>query len=104
MKHEQYVARRFSAAIVIAGLKSCATQYFLWRPKYVAQGFRPADRACLCVFVFSWLVLGVGITAQTPSPNWPQFRGNPRLTGVAPTAPPDTLRLKWTYDTGDSIE
>ena len=58
----------------------------------------------LRAFVSSWLILGVGITAQTPSPNWPQFRGNPRLTGVAPTAPPDTLRLKWTFEAGDSIE
>src|SRR5439155_15947500 len=66
------------------------------------------------VAVSSWLhfrvaavavALGVGthLAAQTPA-NWPQFRGNARLTGVAPTAPPDTLKLKWTYEAGESIE
>src|SRR5262249_53416011 len=35
---------------------------------------------------------------------WPQFRGNPQLTGVASTAVPSTLKLLWTYEAGDSIE
>jgi outer membrane protein assembly factor BamB len=35
---------------------------------------------------------------------WPQFRGNPQLTGVAPTLVPSTLKLLWTYEAGDSIE
>src|SRR5579859_2865219 len=35
---------------------------------------------------------------------WPQFRGNPQLTGVAASSLPSTLRLLWTYDAGDSIE
>jgi len=47
---------------------------------------------------------GIALSAQTPASNWPQFRGNARLTGVAPTAPPDTLKLKWTYEAGESIE
>ena len=36
--------------------------------------------------------------------DWPQFRGNPQLTGVATGSLPATLRLLWSYDAGDSIE
>ena len=54
-------------------------------------------------FVLLWLSIGLSVTAQQPSPNWPQFRGNPSLTGVAATAPPATLALKWTYDAGEAV-
>jgi outer membrane protein assembly factor BamB len=36
--------------------------------------------------------------------DWPQFRGNPSLTGIATSPVPKTLKLLWTYDAGDSIE
>ena len=56
-----------------------------------ALGFLPARAA----------VVG----GQSVAPDeWRQFRGNPQLTGVAPSAPPLTLTLLWTYDTGDIIE
>ena len=35
---------------------------------------------------------------------WPQFRGNPQLTGVATGAVPATLKLLWTYDAGEGIQ
>jgi outer membrane protein assembly factor BamB len=35
---------------------------------------------------------------------WPQFRGNPQLTGVATGAVPATLKLLWTYEAGDGIQ
>jgi outer membrane protein assembly factor BamB len=35
---------------------------------------------------------------------WPQFRGNPQLTGVATTELPATIKLLWTYEAGDAIE
>jgi outer membrane protein assembly factor BamB len=35
---------------------------------------------------------------------WPQFRGNPQLTGVTAAALPATLKLLWTYEAGESIE
>ena len=35
---------------------------------------------------------------------WPQFRGNPQLTGVTTSALPVTLKLLWTYEAGDAIE
>jgi outer membrane protein assembly factor BamB len=55
----------------------------------------PAVAASLCIVV----------SAQTPpAANWPQFRGNARLTGVAPAPPAETLQLKWTYEAGESIE
>ena len=50
--------------------------------------------------------LAVPLAGQPPvnSDSWPQFRGNPGMTGVAPSAPPSDLKLLWTYDTGDTIE
>jgi outer membrane protein assembly factor BamB len=47
-----------------------------------------------------------GIRAQQPPAQdaWPQFRGNPQLTGVASSRLPATLKLLWTYEAGDSIE
>ncbi len=57
---------------------------------------------------------GAQRTAQpgAPSPaqpatqpnEWPQFRGNPGLTGVAASTLPDTLRVVWTWEAGESIE
>lgn len=36
---------------------------------------------------------------------WPQFRGNPALTGVAPAgAPPAQLKLLWTWEGGQQFE
>jgi outer membrane protein assembly factor BamB len=35
---------------------------------------------------------------------WPQFRGNPELTGVARCSVPAALKLLWTYEAGDAIE
>jgi len=69
------VAQGFSPAIVTAGLKACAT-----------------------------VLLALPLSAQTPAPNWPQFRGDARLTGTATTVPPAALSLKWTYEAGESIE
>ena len=51
-------------------------------------------------------ISATSIAAQQP-PNedaWPQFRGNPELTGVASSSLPATLKLLWTFETGDSIE
>ena len=36
--------------------------------------------------------------------DWPQFRGNALLTGVATQPVPQRLKLLWTYESGDSIE
>jgi len=53
----------------------------------------------------SFLLFTFSANAQvTPANNWPQFRGNPQLTGVSQSAVPGTLRQLWTYEAGDSIE
>src|SRR5262249_33424841 len=62
----------------------------------VAQDFSPA--------IAAWLILSLPLVAQTPGTPWPQFRGNPRLTGVASAALPDTLHVKWTYEASDAVE
>jgi outer membrane protein assembly factor BamB len=46
------------------------------------------------------LVAGALSTAD----EWPQFRGNPQLTGVTAENLPSTLKPLWTYEAGDSIE
>ena len=58
------------------------------------------------VFVCSWSLLVLPLAAQTPTPapDWPQFRGTARLSGVTSAAPPATLTLKWTYEAGESVE
>src|SRR5258706_5495496 len=75
---------------------------------YVAQPFRAAWRPLAglkaCATSVASLLLVGSLAAQAPSPNWPQFRGNGHLTGVAAMAPPATLALKWTYEAGESIE
>ncbi|MGH9203216.1 MAG: PQQ-binding-like beta-propeller repeat protein, partial [Vicinamibacterales bacterium] len=53
------------------------------------------------------LVLSCTVAAaQSPSASsdWPQFRGNSRLTGAATVAPPPSLKLLWTYESGDMID
>jgi outer membrane protein assembly factor BamB len=55
-------------------------------------------------FLFS-LPTAALLRAADPAPDaWPQFRGNPQLTGVAASPLPATLKLLWTYEAGDSIE
>lgn len=45
-----------------------------------------------------------GTAAPAPSDDWPQFRGNPALTGVARSTLPDAPKLLWTYEAGESVE
>src|SRR4051812_10722680 len=44
------------------------------------------------------------VTASQGSANWPQFRRDARLSGVAAADLPATLSLKWTYEAGETIE
>src|SRR4030095_686041 len=51
------------------------------------------------------VVFAISIRAQdSPADNWSQFRGNHQLTGVSLSNVPDSLKLLWTYEAGDSIE
>ena len=50
------------------------------------------------------LILAMGAGACLAQ-DWPQFRGNPRLTGIAASpAPKPPLKVLWTWEAGDSIE
>src|SRR5260370_18161667 len=64
----------------------------------------PAGRPRSASTIALMLLLSLRPTAQAPSANWSQFRGNARLTGTATTAPPATLTLNWTYEAGEPIE
>ena len=48
---------------------------------------------------------GAPVVADLPPADaWPQFRGEPRLTGVANATLPATPRLLWSHETGDVID
>jgi len=55
------------------------------------------------VFVIFVCFVAQPWAVQQTAAGWPQFRGNPRLTGIA-TELPATLSLKWTYEGGESFE
>jgi eukaryotic-like serine/threonine-protein kinase len=62
--------------------------------------------ASLCLPVYASLcVLSLlsALHAQSAS-SWPQFRGNPQLTGVAPDPLKAPLKVHWTYQAGESVE
>jgi outer membrane protein assembly factor BamB len=56
----------------------------------------PSLNKCVCP-LFLAALLGA-------AEEWPQFRGNPQMTGVATGSVPANLKLLWTYDAGESIE
>ena len=39
-----------------------------------------------------------------PADAWPQFRGNPQLTGFSRSGVPERMRLLWTFEAGESVE
>jgi outer membrane protein assembly factor BamB len=41
---------------------------------------------------------------EAPADAWPQFRGNPLLTGYSPSRVAGNLRLLWSMDAGESVE
>ena len=52
----------------------------------------------------AWVHQNVKPLPQVLQQDWPQFRCNLQLTGVSLSTLPATLKLLWTYETGDSIE
>ena len=62
-------------------------------------------RSLLLFVALYFCFLPLSLHAQdTPADNWSQFRGNHRLTGVSTSDVPNSLKLLWTYEAGDSIE
>src|SRR5258707_8818314 len=59
--------------------------------------------ACRTIFP-AWVTAALLFTCCLRADDWPQFRGNPSLTGIATSAVPKTLKLLWTFEAGDSIE
>src|SRR5206468_10862757 len=93
--------RRHEDTKFVGFLRGCVLSCFRG---YLRKREDTKHSSLLRVFVISWLAISLPLSAQQSSPNWPQFRGNPSLTGVAATAPPATLALKWTYDAGEAVE
>ncbi|MCI0628791.1 MAG: PQQ-binding-like beta-propeller repeat protein [Acidobacteria bacterium] len=57
--------------------------------------------SCAAVFLLAAIIQ----SQQTSIPeNWPQFRGNLALTGVAKSVLPPSLKVAWTYEAGEPIE
>ncbi|HUS79852.1 MAG TPA: PQQ-binding-like beta-propeller repeat protein, partial [Armatimonadota bacterium] len=55
------------------------------------------------------IAAATGLVALAPAPaqtggDWPSFRGKAQMTGVAHSPLPATLSLKWTYETGSSVQ
>jgi len=62
-----------------------------------------ARRRLLPIIIF--IVAALQAAAEPAAKdNWPQFRGNTQLTGIAAFPLSSPLKLLWTYDAGDSIE
>ena len=58
----------------------------------------------VAAFPLLLVVSAASVFAQAPAGAWPQFRGNPQLTGVATDAPPASLTLRWSYEAGDGVD
>ncbi len=69
---------------------------------------RHDERKVNRAFFFLALAATSALSAQAPSfapaDRWAQFRGSASLTGVSDAKLPDTLKVLWTYEAGDSIE
>jgi eukaryotic-like serine/threonine-protein kinase len=50
------------------------------------------------------LVAVLAFTPRGRADDWPQFRGDPQLTGVARSAPPAQLAVLWTFEAGGAVE
>ena len=60
-----------------------------------------AHRCVPTTFFIFVLLLSI---ANATLGNWTSFRGNPQLTGVTDSRPPDHPQLLWTFQAGDMIE
>jgi outer membrane protein assembly factor BamB len=58
----------------------------------------------ILISAFSFFPSQARAQSVTPEGIWPQFRGNPQLTGVAHGLMPREFRVVWTYEAGESIE
>src|SRR5205807_9465787 len=73
------------------------------RPLQPAPVRRRRGSGDLPMRLLTVLLLAACLPAQQKD-DWPQFRGNHALTGVATSNPTKTLKLLWTYDAGEPVE
>ena len=66
---------------------------------------RLSPLATAWLLLTAFCLLPFSANAQdTPADNWSQFRGNQNLTGVSLANVPNSLKVVWSYDAGESIE
>ena len=82
-----------------SGNTQIATCQSVVGPALLPTVIREISNRFLMVFVLVTLTNAGGVAAD-----WPQFRGNPRLTGVATSPAPKTFKVLWTWGAGDGIE
>jgi len=66
--------------------------------------FPAAQSGLISAIILTFLVPFAFALFASSSDNWPQFRGNPQLTGVSQCVLPEKLKVLWTYEAGDAIE
>ena len=74
------------------------------RSKQVALAGLPALALGFWLGLSPFGVQGTGSTSSAVADVWNQFRGNPALTGISDSVLPDSLKLLWTLEVGESIE
>src|ERR1019366_7832432 len=74
------------------------------KPSRDRQGAIASQGAVAPSLITLCLVAAALLSAAPAADDWPQFRGNPQLTGVAAGPVPAMLKLLWTYDAGEAIE
>ena len=71
------------------------------------MALRRGSTTASLLFLLAAALARSAATAPAPADapaDWPQFRGNPALTGVARSTLPDKPPLLWTYEAGEAIE
>src|SRR5207249_8590479 len=61
-------------------------------------------RAVATAILLASLTAHASERRQTGDANWPMFRGNPALTGLASGTLPDKLSLLWSFKTGGPVK
>jgi outer membrane protein assembly factor BamB len=86
------------------GKRQWAIVWNLFYSKNTKSKNRKVPTFCLFIFAFCLLPFFQPSQNAQTADSWPQFRANYNLTGVSPSTVPDTLKLLWTYEAGESVE